>query len=1065
MSRALSNDLDRSPSTLASALKEDLIKGEVLCDAFTRSMYSTDASIYEIEPLVVVYPVDEMDVRNTLWFGAKHGVPVIARGAGSGLAGESLGKAIIMDMSIHMNRIIELDKKNRTVTVEPGVVLDSLNRALAQHGFRFGPDPASGNRCTLGGMIANNASGARSLKYGDTRNNLLAVRLCLMDGTVTLANPVKMSSEDYENKKKEESLAGKIHRELPELIKANAALIASKKPKVERNRSGYLLHDVINGDVYDLPKLICGSEGTLGVVTQAVLRVEPLPGRVGLAVVYFASVVDAAKAVPAIRETQPIACELLDENVINAASTQHGTGRQDACATLPEGVKAMLAVEYEGLDLAEVTTKLKALEAKLPAGTYKSIRLIDDGQEQVDLWALRTAATPLLYKRTDGLQPVAIVEDGAVPPEKLATYLEKCAAIFAKYKLEWSAYAHAGSGEVHLRPMMDLRTKAHVDIIEKVAGEVHAAVWELGGTISGEHADGLVRSQWVEKQAGKELYAVFKSVKELFDPTGLLNPNKKITTDAHLMLKNLRLGPTFTFSTGERPKPKSIDATQAANYRMFKSQLAIRTENTVEAYANNPLDVHMHGRSPLNWAGEELANEAIRCNGCGHCRTTGREEDMCPRFKYERIEDASPRAKANVVRRMMSGRQGQGAFSSDELIEIMDTCFNCKLCHDDCPSNVNIPKIVQEAKARHYQSHGLPMEKWILTRSEAILKAGSLLAPLYNTLINLMPVRFIAEKIIKIDRRRKLPNIRFWKMRHRFVFAGASAPSARLRVVLYVDTFARYHTPELIQSAVDVLEHNGIEVHIPDAPGTNAHAVSEGAVQQARATAGAISKILAPFAFQGMPILTLDSTSALCLREEFLSYLDTPETRAVSRHTREIGEYLFELYREKKLKMTFNKTEMTVGYHQPCHHKALHIGMPGYELIKKIPGVKVIHINEGCCGNPTGWGLAKKNYDESMWIGKNIFRDLADPARHIQLGITESACCKMQLEHGSTKPTLHPVQIMALAYGFTEAVPRDDGRESFEVIAPPVVHEEHAPVKEESHAAPAHDHGHAEAHH
>jgi FAD/FMN-containing dehydrogenase/Fe-S oxidoreductase len=965
--------LEHSTTILAQALG-DVFKGEIRSDPFTRSMYATDASIYEIEPLLVVFPLDELDVRACMQFGFKHNVPVIARGAGTGLAGEALGKAIVMDLSAHMNRVLELDKARKQVIVQSGVVLASLNRSLAPYGFRFAPDPASGNRCTIGGMIANNASGAHSLKHGETSQNLIAARVCLMDGTVTLANPVRLDSGEFEQKKLEEGLSGKIHRELPGVVRKHAAAIAAKKCKAERDRSGYALGRVLNDEIYDLSKLICGSEGTLGVVTQAVLKVEPLPGRVAMAVVYFSSLLAAAKAIPAIRQTEPAACELLDERLMAIARS----AAPQLARLLPQKAKALLIVEYEGQDEAETNQALADLQAKLPKGGFQSIVLVNEPQEQVEIWATRDAATPLLYRRTDGLQPVPVVEDGAVPVDQLAAYIEKAGKIFAKYKLQWSAYAHAGHGEVHLRPLMNLRDKAHLDILEPLAGEVHAAVWECGGTISGEHADGLVRTQFVEKQAGADLYAAYKEVKALFDPAGLLNPDKKISADEHLMLKNLRFGENYRFSA----------------------------------------DGSMCEGSPLRWSGREMAEETERCNGCGHCRTTGSDEDMCPRFKYERVEQASPRAKANVLRRLLSGRQTEGAFCSRELIEIMDTCFNCKLCQIDCPASVNIPKIVMEAKARHHHANDLSLDKYLLTRAESLLKMGEWIAPLANTLTQAPLFRWLAEKTLGIDRRRPLMEFKRGKLVRRY---APSEKSFRPKVVLYMDIYARFSAPQLAQACIDVLEHNGFEVELPDVPGSNMPALGSGAVEESRRHVAEVCGILAPYAFKGIPILSIEPTATVCLTQDFLAYVDTPQSRAVARHTRDISEFLMNLNRQKKLKLDFKRLDLTIGYHQPCHQKALKIGRPGMDLARHVPGVKMLFIDEGCCGNPSGWGCAKKNYDESMWIGRNLFKELSSEKNRIDLALTDSACCRAQMEHGSGKRTLHPVEILAQAYGYGQA--------------------------------------------
>jgi FAD/FMN-containing dehydrogenase/Fe-S oxidoreductase len=1055
MSLATSDIIDRSPSTIARALRE-MVKGDVYDDPITRTLYSTDGSIYEIEPLVVVHPLDELDVRSCMWFGQKHGFAVIARGAGSGVAGESLGKGIIVDMSVYMKGIVELDKRRMQVTVQAGVVLDSLNRALRPHGFRVGPDPLNSNRCTVGGMIARNAAGPHALHYGDMRKNLVAARVCVMDGMATLANPVKLSSSDFEEKKKEEGLSGKIHRELPELIKKNAALIAAKKPKVERNRAGYQLDDVISNEIYDLSRVLCGSEGTLGIVTQAVLKVHTLPERVGMLEILFGSLLDAAKAVETVRAANPFACELLDRTMLDL---RRNNPRFAGKLPAPQDAQAALIVEFEGQAEEDVAERIAQLEANVKALPHVSFRRIMEPEQEALVWAARISGTPAIYARTDNLQPVSIVEDAVVPVGKLATYIEKAGKIFEKYKLQWSACAHAGQGEVHLMPLLDLRTKEHLDILEKVAGEVHAIVWECGGTISGTHGEGLARSQWLEKQAGKELYAVFTEVKSIFDPSGLLNPNKKITTDAHLMLKQLRFGAHYQFSTGERPKPSSIDPTQAANFRMFKSQTAVRTEGTVEQFAHNPMEVHTHGKSPLNWGGSELAAEAERCNGCGYCRTTGPEEDMCPRFKYERIEDASPRAKANVIRRMMTGRQTAGAFSSEELSELMDTCYNCKLCHDGCPSHVNIPKLVLEAKARYHQAHGLPLSTQMFANAESIMRPATYVSPLYNTLINNGIARFVLEKLTGVDRTFKLPYLRRWRPMRRYT---PSPGSDRAQVVLYLDLLAKYNSPEIAQAAVDVLEHHGFEVEIPDAPWCNSPALSEGAVEIARKQVNAVAAVLAPYAFRGVPIITVNASAAMALQEDFLTYVDTPQSRAVARHTYEIGQFLMNLKSERKLKTKFNAVELVCGYHQSCHQKALHVGTPGLELLRLIPGVKAIQLNHGCCGNPWMWGAVKKNRDESLWIGRKLFEQIGDARLGIEVGVSESACCKLQIENAGKKPVLHPIQVLAKAYGYSAPEVHDDNDD--EAPAPAPVHDDHhavtvvAPTPSMSAASHAHSH-------
>ncbi|GMV81283.1 MAG: dimethylmenaquinone methyltransferase [Planctomycetota bacterium] len=1029
---------------IAGSLKR-LVRGEVRSDPYARSLYSTDASIYEIEPLVVVNPVDEDDVTAAVKFAAEHRIPIIARGAGSGLTGESLGRAIVLDMNVHMARIVELDRQNRTVVVEAGVVLDSLNRALKTYGFRFGPDPASSNRCTLGGMISNNACGARSLKYGATRDNLVSCRVVLADGTVTNFRPVTLNGGSHSRKQKEKGLAGKVNREIPPLLQQHANLIASRNSKSERNRSGYLLDGVVADGVFDPVRLICASEGTLGIVTEAVLKVVPLPARAGVAVVAFETLSDAARAVPAIREVNPVACELFDAMVMHL-------GRKAApekAHLLPEGAGAMLAVEFDGPDADAVNVQLRALQERLQDGVkHQSIRLVMDPQEQTDLWQLRKKALPYLYQRDDGLQPIAIVEDACVPVDRLDEYLSQTVAVFEKHGLEYTAYGHAGHGEPHLRPLLDLTKPEHVALLEPIAEACHQVVWNCGGTISGEHGEGLARAQWIPKQAGPELFAVFKQVKAIFDPQGILNPDKKITNDAHLMTKNLRHGANFKISS---------DGFHSAGYS--GPRVETRELPPELAHEKPRPAVHAQGPAVLNWKDFELGLETGRCNGNGFCRSTGPEVDMCPRFRYNRVEDAAPRAKANLIRRLLSGRQQVGSFADPEVIQIADYCFNCKLCVDDCPSAVNIPKLATEMKARYHRENRLPLSKWIFVKTELFARAGRWLAPIVNTVNEMTITRWFMEKFTGIDRRRKLPRFKNWRLRHKNTYSVAGP---RPKVVLYTDLYAKYYAPEVAQAAVDVLEHHGHEVVVPeDLPWTNMPALMHGAVGDARKTIETIVAGLVPYARKGYPIVVTEPTAALCLSQEFLDYCDTADARLVARQVRDFGAYLAELKVAGTFKTDFHSLPLTVGYHAPCHLKALKVGTPGMDLLKLIPGVKVEHIDEGCCGIAGTFGMTKKNYDESMWIGRGLFKALAKP--ELKVGSSECSTCKMQMEHGTGKVTLHPAQILAAAYGYEQAMPLQSGFTTMDVTPETAHHADddhaapaHAEKKEAHHAEPAH---------
>jgi len=502
------------------------LPGRVRTDAATRALYATDASIYEIEPLAVAVPENVGEVQTCVRFAARNGIPIIARGAGTGLAGESLGRALILDLSTHFKKI-EYHAAAQQVRVGPGVVLDDLNRALKPQGVYLPVDPSSSSRCTLGGMIANNTSGARSLRFGDTRTNLAAAQVVLADGATLWTDTLNTANGE---------IAIGIRSALPELLQSNATLISERTPKTERNSCGYALNAAWRDGTFDFAKLLCGSQGTLGIVTEAVFRVWPLPRAIGMCVVYFESLADAATAIGTVRAQKPLCCELMDDSLMKLGRK----ARPELAHLLPASARAMLVLELDGETDAEVAEKLAAFKSALRAVKHVSIALVPDANEQTTIWSIRNAATPLLFQRSDLLQPTAFVEDAAVPPENLGRYLARAETIFAEHGIEWSAYAHAGAGEVHIRPMMHLKDPRHAALLEPIATAMHQAVWDCGGVISGEHGDGLARTQFLERQFGPELFALFKRVKTLCDPKGILNPDKKISADPHLMTKNLR---------------------------------------------------------------------------------------------------------------------------------------------------------------------------------------------------------------------------------------------------------------------------------------------------------------------------------------------------------------------------------------------------------------------------------------------------------------------------------------------------------------------------------------------
>ena len=965
------------PFAFSDALRH-AVTGGLFADRLTRSLYATDASIYEIDPLGVVFPRSADEVSNLLRLAHEHRVPVIPRGGGTGLAGEALGRAIIFDLSRHLNRILEICPEENWVRAEAGVVLDVLNSALKPFGKKLGPDPASGSRCVVGGVVANNSTGAHSLYYGHFRDHILELDCVLANGERVTLRPLALDSEEYRALAAQDTLEARIHEGLRRLCTEHAALIEAKWPHhLNRHRSGYLLHGVVRDGTIDLTKVVCGSEGTLAVVTAAKLRVVDIPAARGLVLLHFPTTLAATRAVPAVLEHKPYACELLDHNIVDLAR-RAGFGYEKY---LPDGVGAVLMVEAEGADAAEVERKLRGLtddvvtRRELATGCDLAI----EPEKQAALWRIRKSGEPLLYAKYHDKHPVGFIEDASVPPARLAEYVEGKERIFAKYGVDYATYAHAGAGVLHTRPYLDLTQPGDLEKMERIAEETYDLLLSLGGSISGEHGDGLSRTQFLEKQFGPELYRLFHEVKDLFDPRHILNTGKIVyNTDPHLVRHNLRHG---------------------AGYAQ-------------KDFARN-----------LVWRPGELERESEACNGCGECRAIETIVTMCPIFKATGDEAASPRAKGNLMRLLMNGRVDEDWMATDEFKRIADKCVNCKACFLECPSHVNIPMMMLEAKAAWVREHGQTLTNQFLVHAETISKINCLIAPLANWAARNALVRWVMEKTIGIDRRRTLPE---FASRPFLSYADEryvpEQPNGR-RVVYFVDLFANYNDPELAEAFVRVMTHNGVEVAVPRGQvGCGMPAMDYGSVEVARRAIRRNVEALRPYVADGWTVVTSEPTATLSLKDEYLYFIDTDETRALARATRDAMDYLRELDREGLLKKDFKRpVPVAFGYHAPCHLKALHVGVPGVDLVRQVPGASVREIHRGCCGIAGTYGMKKENFDTSMAAGAGLIEELR--RADLVLGMSECSTCKMQMEQGSEKPTIHPLKILAHAYGLMDIAP------------------------------------------
>jgi FAD/FMN-containing dehydrogenase/Fe-S oxidoreductase len=957
-----------------------IFKGELLFDDLSRALYSTDASIFEVRPAGVAVPRDEEDIQALVKYAAENHVPLIPRGAGTGVAGESLGTGLVVDLSQHFRAIQEIT--NDTARVQPGVIWRELNAQLARIGRRFAPDPASGDQCTVGGMIANNASGARALRHGYTRDHVVGLRVVLDSGAAVPVGKEPLHPAGATGHLQD------IVSTVGFLLEQNADLIRTCRPRTPYNRCGYLLHDVIQQDTLDLPRLLCGSEGTLALITEATLRTIPLAGGRALVLLGFATLDAALRAVLQILPTCPAACDLVDRRLLSLA---RGSAASAVAALIPPAAEAVLLVEFEADTPSEAHEPALALADLLHRSQRLALHALPafDGEEIDRLWRLREVALPSLYSLRGAAPPVPLIEDVAVPVEQLTVYLHRVQEILKEHEITASFLVHAATGQVHTRPFLDLQQPGDVSKLAAIGEEVHSLALDLGGTVSTQHGTGLARTPWVARQYGP-LYPVFRQLKAVFDPHGIFNPGKIVGPDPALPVWPLRkTAPEPAAANGREPHP-----------------------------APAPPTVH------LCWSLEEIRTEAVHCNGCGHCRTESPQQRMCPMFRATIAEAAAPRAKANLLRQLLADSE-EARLSSNEVRAVADLCVNCKMCALECPAHVNIPKLMLEAKAANVAEHGLDHKDWVLARADGFARLASRIAPLLNPALANRPMRWLLEKIFGLARQRRLPRFALRPFLRRARRRGLTRKKAsdRPRVAYFVDLFANYNDPQLAEAVVAVLEHQDIDVYVPPGQrGSGMAALAYGDLETVRELAAENLRLCAEAARDGYTILCSEPTAALMLSQDYLALVDDPDARLVAERTVEFTAFLWDLHTQGKLQTDFQPLELTVGHHVPCHVKALGQPPAGPRLLGLIPGLSVLTIDVSCSGMAGTFGLGTDNYQVSRLAGAPMLEELKKP--EIRFGSTECSACRMQMEDGAGKRTLHPAHYLALAYGLMPRVAR-----------------------------------------
>jgi FAD/FMN-containing dehydrogenase/Fe-S oxidoreductase len=949
------------PEQIASELSQ-IVRGDVFADILHRVAYSTDASIYRIVPLCVVMPRDAGDIAAVLKYADSKKIPVVARGAGSGVAGESLCSGIIFDMTRYMNKILGTQDQGRTVICEPGIVLDDLNKYLAQYGRKIGPDPSSANRAVVGACVANNSTGAHWLQYGYMGDYVDSLEAVLADGSIA------EFKNDYDPEHGPDDEVAQIARSCLSVLSDKQQLIEQALPKSRRNRSGYTITGICHDGKIDLARLLAGSEGTLAIFTKIALRTVPVPTAKALLQFEFDSLEKMAQAVPIIVESGASACELMDKTLIDMALNALPEYRD----ILPAGAVAVLLVEHVGETNEQVREKIEKTDSVV--GQLASERTtFFDPAKQTRLWKSRKDAGPLLYRKRSRKHPAEFMEDVSVDHHRLSDYITGLQDISRQYDITMSFFGHAGDSELHLRPFLDLTEPAERQKMLAIARDVFALAWSLGGSISGEHADGLARAAFVRQQYGDEYYELLCKIKEIFDPENLLNPGKILNNDPDVMVKNLR------------------------------RQNKVLPERT---------------KSDLFFEKDELELEIEQCYGCGLCLSRESDLRMCPVFRALGEEMGSSRAKANILQFWATGQLEEKEFESKEFRKFLDLCVNCKACLLQCPSGTDISKLMAAARARYAKRKGLRRAERILSNNRYLSRLGSAFSPVSNFVMRLPVISWLLEKSARIDRRRLMPKFKrgsFLKAGRKYLATRKPIDKPIDKVAYFVDTYANYNDHELGFAVLDVLRANDIEVILPKQLPAPLPAIVYGNVKRARRDLSYSVRHLAKAVRDGYKIVCSEPSAALCLKDELRHFVAGEDARLVSENTYELMNYLLSLYNQGKLKLRVAASSEAwrweYVYHLPCHLCAVGDGTASIKLLQELCGVKVVDLKAGCCGLAGTFGMQKKNYDLSSQIASGLKEALEkSPIKNV---LTECAACKMQIEHISDCTVRHPIKILA----------------------------------------------------
>ncbi|HTJ14873.1 MAG TPA: FAD-linked oxidase C-terminal domain-containing protein [Dinghuibacter sp.] len=956
----------------------DELEGELYDDTAMRTLYATDASAYREMPLAVAIPKNESDIKKLIAFARAGKVSLIPRTAGTSLAGQVVGGGIVVDVSRTFTNILEVNPEERWVRVQPGVIRDELNMFLKTYGLFFGPETSTANRAMIGGMVGNNSCGSNSVVYRSTREHLLEVKAILSDGSDAVFHAVDIDT--FHEKCEGDTLEANVYRTVRHLLSqtGNQDEIRREfpKPSIERRNTGYALDVLLEtapftlgGPDFNFCKLIAGSEGTLAFLTEIKLNVVPIPpGEVGLLCVHFNSVDESLRANLVALRYHPTASELIDHYILEC--TKDNIEQRKNRFFVQGDPGAILAVELRGNDRETITQTAARIEADMRAEGLGFHFPLLFGEDTKKVWNLRKAALGLLGNLPGNDKAVPVIEDTAVDVQQLPEYIREFNQILTRYGLSSVHYAHAGSGEIHLRPILNLKTEEGNRMFRTIAQEIATLVKKYQGSLSGEHGDGRLRGEFIPQMVGPKNYGLIKDIKHAWDPQGIFNPGKIVDTPP--MNTHLRYTP------GQQqgfPQP-----------------------------------------TVFRFTGNDILQHAEQCNGSGDCRKTQASGGtMCPSYMATRNEKDTTRARANILREFLTRSPKENRYDHKEIYEVMDLCLSCKGCKSECPSNVDVSKLKAEFLQHYYDANGVPFRSRLIAGFARSAALGSIAPGLYNAMVSNKLTGGIIKGIAGFAKDRSMPTLhkttlRKWHARHK------PTGNAARRVYLFCDEFTNYNDTEIGIKAIELLERLGYEVILP-AHGESGRAwLSKGLLRKAKAIAQENIRLLSPLVTDETPLIGIEPSAILTFKDEYpdlASDKQLPAARDLAANTFFIDDFIArEIDRGHIRSGQFTTEPRTVKLHGHCQQKALSTVAGSVKLLSLPSNYTVSVIPSGCCGMAGSFGYEREHFDLSQKIGELVLLPAVRAAEEDTLIAAPGTSCRHQIKDGTGRKALHPVEIL-----------------------------------------------------